>query len=86
MPQAPSHAGDTLDELLASDTLKGPTGGGIASLDQGTALLPAKRKRGGAFEHMMGSTWFVIAVGAVLGGLIILAVVILTVCQQFLTK
>ncbi len=73
-PAPPStNAGDTLDDLLAGATLKGPAGE-LAPLDQGTPLaVPKRRRGGGAFEKWMGSTWFVIAVGAALGGAIILA-------------
>ena len=51
----------------------------------GTPLVgSSKRRKGGVFEKWMGSTWFVIAVGAVLGGAIILAgVLYYAVCAQF---
>ncbi len=76
LPSQPStNAGDTLDDLLAGATLKGPAGE-MAPLDEGTPLVVHKRHKSGAFEKWMGSTWFVIAVGAVLGGAIILAGVI----------
>ncbi|HVU87210.1 MAG TPA: protein kinase [Pirellulales bacterium] len=78
-----TSAGDTLDDLLAGATLKGPAGE-LAPLDQGTPLaVPKKRRGGGAFEKWMGSTWFVIAIGAALGGAIILAgVIYFAVCNQ----
>jgi serine/threonine protein kinase len=78
-----TNAGDTLDDLLAGATLKGPAGE-LAPLDQGTPLVvPKKRRGGGAFEKWMGSTWFVIAVGVALGGVIILAgVIYFAVCNQ----
>jgi eukaryotic-like serine/threonine-protein kinase len=90
LPGAPStSAGDTLDDLLAGATLKGPAGE-MTPLDEGAAILPGGRKRrrgSGAFERWMGSTWFVIAVGAVLGGAIILAgVIYFAVCNQLVPK
>jgi len=74
-PSQSPVAGDTLDELLAGDTLKGGSGQDYGSFDEGTPLLPGTR-RGllGNFEKRMRSTWFVIAMGAVLGALFILVV------------
>ena len=90
MPASPStSAGDTLDDLLAGNTLKAGAGE-MASLDEGATLLPTGkvgRRGSGAFERWMGSTWFVIAVGAALGGAIILAgVIYFAVCGPLLGK
>jgi eukaryotic-like serine/threonine-protein kinase len=80
----PTTASDTLDDLLAGETLKGPAGD-MPGLDMGAPLVSStKRRKGGVFEKWMGSTWFVIAVGAALGGAIILAgVIYFAVCKQF---
>ncbi|HEY1602532.1 MAG TPA: serine/threonine-protein kinase [Pirellulales bacterium] len=76
----PTTAGDTLDDLLAGETLKGPAGD-MPGLDIGAPLVGSNKKRkGGVFEKWMGSTWFVIAVGAALGGVIILVGVIVKLC------
>ncbi len=82
-PPPATNAGDTLDDLLAGATLKGPAGEGMP-LDEGTPLVPPKKRRNsGAFDKLMGSTWFVIALGAVLGGAIILAgVIYFAVCNS----
>jgi len=84
LPPPPSiSAGDTLDDLLAGATLKGPAGD-ATGLDEGTPLVTVKKRRNsGAFDKLMGSTWFVIALGAVLGGAIILAgVIYFAVCNS----
>ena len=60
----------------------------MTPLDEGHAAgrLHQSDAKAGVFEKWMGSTWFVIAVGAVLGGAIILAGVIYFAVCAFQTK
>lgn len=79
LPPGPSATdrtpGDTLDSLL-DDAGLAAVEGPLAAADQGVALAnPKKRRKGaGVFEQWMTSTWFVIGVGAALGGALILTV------------
>ncbi len=66
-----------LDSILESEASYAPSG-----LEAGTALGTTKKKKSGRLDQLWGSTWFIIAVGVTLGGLVILGATAAMFCRS----